>query len=108
MPSGAITSTGGRCGNPRCHCHRPGGSAHGLFDRLTRSSPGALAKARREVAGYRRFRELGGQPLEVDEAICRSRLVEEAQTPRKRQETAREADRLLRVVFLQAGARAAV
>jgi hypothetical protein len=92
MRSGSITSTGGRCGNPNCHCHRPGGSGHGPFYRLTRkvdartitetfSSPGALAKAQREVAEYHRFRELGGQLLEVNEEICRLRPIEETLTP---------------------------
>ena len=88
MRSGSITSTGGRCGNRNCHCRRPGDPGHGPFYRLTRkvngttvtetfSSPAALAKARREVAEYHRFRELGGQLLAVNEAICRLRPVEE-------------------------------
>jgi len=95
MRSGSITSTGGRCGNPNCHCHRPGGSGHGPFYRLTRkldgrtttesfSSPGALAKAQREVAEYHRFRELGGQLLEVNEEICRLRPIEETRTPQEK------------------------
>jgi hypothetical protein len=33
--------------------------------------------AQREVAEYHRFRELGGQLLEVNEEICRLRPVEE-------------------------------
>lgn len=24
----SITGTGGRCGNPGCHCHRPGDPGH--------------------------------------------------------------------------------
>lgn len=92
MRAGSITSTGGRCGNPNCRCHRPGAAGHGPFYRLTRkrggrtitesfSSPAALAKAQREVAEYHRFRELSGQLLEVNEEICRVRPVEEALTP---------------------------
>ena len=88
MRAGSITGTGGRCGNPNCHCHRDGDPGHGPFYRLTRkvdgktvtetfSSPAALAKARREVAEYHRFRELGGQLLDVNEQICRVRPVEE-------------------------------
>lgn len=88
MRAGSITSTGGRCGTPNCHCHQPGDSGHGPFYRLTRklegktvtetfSSPAALAKAQREVAEYRRFRELSTQLLEVNEEICRARPVEE-------------------------------
>ena len=88
MRAGSITGTGGRCGNPNCHCHQPGDPGHGPYSRLTRkvdgktvtetfSSPAALAKAQREVAEYHRFRELGGQLLEVNEEICRLRPVEE-------------------------------
>ena len=88
MRSGSITGTGGRCGNPTCHCHRAGDPGHGPYYRLTRkvdgktvtetfSSPAALAKTQREVAEYHRFRELGGQLLEVNEEICRLRPVKE-------------------------------
>jgi hypothetical protein len=88
MRSGSITGTGGHCGNPNCRCHQPGDAGHGPYYRLTRkvdgktvtetfSSPAALAKAQREVAEYHRFRELGGQLLEVNEQICGLRPVEE-------------------------------
>ena len=90
MRSGSITGTGGRCGNPNCHCHNPGDPGHGPYFRLTRkvdnktvtvtfSTPAALAKARREVAEYHRFRELGGELLQVNEQICGIRPVEEPQ-----------------------------
>ena len=88
MRSGSITGTGGRCGNPNCHCHRPGDPGHGPYYRLTRkvngktvtetfSSPASLAKARREVAERQHFRELGDQLLEVNEQICELRPVQE-------------------------------
>lgn len=88
LRAGSITATGGRCGNPNCHCHRSGDPGHGPYYRLTRkvdgktvtetfSSPAALAKTQREVAEYHRFRELGGQLLEVNEEICRLRPVEQ-------------------------------
>lgn len=32
---GSITATRGRCGNRRCHCHRPGDAGHGPDLRLT-------------------------------------------------------------------------
>src|ERR1700682_5818366 len=68
MRSGSITGTGGRCGNPNCHCHGAGDPGHGPYYRLTRkvkgktvtetfSSPASLAKAQREVAECQRFRE---------------------------------------------------
>jgi len=89
MRSGSITGTGGRCGNPNCHCHRAGDPGHGPYFRLTRkvrgktvtetfSSPAGLAKAQREVAECQRFRELGDQLLDVNEQICALRPVEEA------------------------------
>ena len=88
MRSGSITGTGGRCGNPNCHCHQAGDPGHGPYYRLTRkvkgktvtatfSSPGGLAKARREVAECQRFRELGEQLLDVNERICELRPVAE-------------------------------
>jgi hypothetical protein len=88
MRSGSITGTGGRCGNPNCHCHRAGDPGHGPYYRLTRkvngktvtetfSSAASLTKARREVAECQRFRELGDQLLDVNEQICELRPVEE-------------------------------
>ena len=88
MRSGSITGTGGRCGNPNCHCHRAGDPGHGPYYRLTRkvngktvtetySSAASLAKAQREVAECQRFRELGDQLLDVNEQICALRPLEE-------------------------------
>jgi len=88
MRSGSITGTGGRCGNPNCHCHRAGDTGHGPYYRLTRkvngktvtetlSSVASLTKAQREVAECQRFRELGNQLLDVNEQICELRPVEE-------------------------------
>jgi hypothetical protein len=88
MRSGSITGTGGRCGNPNCHCRRAGDPGHGPYYRLTRkvngktvtetfSSLASLAKAQREVAECRHFRELGDQLLGVNEQICELRPVEE-------------------------------
>ena len=98
MRSGSITGTGGHCGNPNCHCHRDGDPGHGPYYRLTRkvdgktvtetlSSPASLAKAQREVAEYHRFRELGGQLLDVNERICGLRPV--AESPLSAQEKKR-------------------
>lgn len=88
MRSGSITGTGGRCGNPNCHCHQADDPGHGPYYRLTRklkgktvtetfSSPASLAKARREVAECQRFRKLGEQLLDVNERICELRPVTE-------------------------------
>jgi hypothetical protein len=40
MRSGSITGTGGRCGNPNCHCHQTGDPGHGPYPRLTRKVNG--------------------------------------------------------------------
>jgi hypothetical protein len=82
--AGSITGTGGRCGNPRCHCHGANDPGHGPYYRLTRkvkgktvtetfSTEAALRKAQREVEEYHRFRRLSQELLEVNEQICRLR-----------------------------------
>jgi hypothetical protein len=87
MRSGSITGTGGRCGNPNCHCHQAGDPGHGPYYRLTRkvngktvtetfSSAAGLTKAQREVAECQHFRELSDQFLDVNEQICELRPVE--------------------------------
>jgi hypothetical protein len=92
--SGSITGTGGRCGNPRCHCHQANDPGHGPYYRLTRKVEGktvtetfstdvALRKAQREVEEYHRFRRLSQELLEVNEQICRLR-------PNLREESAGE------------------
>jgi len=84
--AGSITGTGGRCGNPRCHCHEAHDPGHGPYYRLTRkvdgktvtetfSTEAALRKAQREVEEYHRFRRLSQELLEVNEQICRLRPV---------------------------------
>lgn len=104
MRSGSITTTGGRCGNPRCHCRHKDDPGHGPFVRLTRKvdgktvtetfpTPAALRKAEREVAEFHRFRELSRALLAVNEVICQARPVEETLTTeekkRPRQSSAR-------------------
>ena len=82
--AGSITGTGGRCGNPRCHCHEANDPGHGPYYRLTRkvngktvtetfSTEATLRKAQREVEEYHRFRRLSQELLEVNEQICRLR-----------------------------------
>ena len=85
---GSVTTTGGRCGNRRCHCHQPGDPGHGPYYRLTRKvngrtvteSLGSAAlrrKVEREVAEFHRFQALVRDFVEVNEQICRLRPVEE-------------------------------
>lgn len=95
MRVGSVTTTGGRCGNPCCHCHEKDDPGHGPFYRLTRkvdgktvtetfSTPAALRKAQNEIAEYHRFRELSRDLLEVNEKICRARPLEDTLTPEEK------------------------
>jgi hypothetical protein len=95
MRSGSITTTGGRCGNPGCHCRQDGHPGHGPFHRLTRkidgktvtetfATPVALRKAQQEVAEFHRFRELSRDLVDVNEKICRVRPLEETLTQQEK------------------------
>jgi hypothetical protein len=104
MRAGSVTTTGGRCGNPRCHCHVKDDPGHGPFYRLTRkvdgktvtetfSIPAALRKAQHEIAEYHRFRELIRDLLEVNEKICRARPLEETLSPEEKKRLRRSRSR---------------
>jgi len=95
MRAGSITTTGGRCGNPGCHCRKDGDPGHGPFFRLTRkvrgktttetfATPVALRKAQDEVAAFHRFRELSQSLLDVNEKICKHRSLEDTLTPQEK------------------------
>jgi len=95
MRSGSITTTGGRCGNPACHCRSEGDPGHGPFYRLTRkirgktvtetfATPLALRKAQSEVAEFHRFRELSQSLLEVNEEICKVRPLSDKLTAQEK------------------------
>ena len=84
---GSISATTGCCGNPRCHCHRPGAAGHGPHFRLTYKvhgktitesfpNPAARQKAGREIAEYRRWQQLSSEFVETNASICRARPVE--------------------------------
>ena len=105
MRSGSITGTGGRCGNPNCHCHRDGGPGHGPYYRLTRKVEGktvtetfaslpSLAKAQREVAEFHRFQTLSADLVAVNEKICHLRPAE----PEQSDWTPQEKKRLLKSI----------
>lgn len=107
LRAGSITTTGGRCGNPRCHCHQPDDPGHGPFHRLTRkvagktvtetfSTPAALRKARHEVAEYHRFRDLSHDLLEVSEKICQARPVGDTLTTQEKKRQRRSGRKLPR------------
>jgi hypothetical protein len=92
---GSISPTGGRCGTPNCHCHKPGDPGHGPNFRLTYKlqgktvtesfpNPAAQHKAEREVAGFRKYQELSRILIETNERICRARPVEETLRPQEK------------------------
>ena len=87
---GSITTTTGRCGNPRCHCHHPNQPGHGPNFRLTYkadgktvtesfASPAARRKAEQEIEEYRKWQQLSREFVEVNAALCRLRPIEEAE-----------------------------
>jgi len=83
---GSLSAVFRRCGKPNCACAAPGHRGHGPQWNLTRRAGGRtvtlhlkpgpeLEKVRREVAEYRRFRDLCDQLAEVSEEICALRPV---------------------------------
>ena len=92
---GSITGTGGRCGNPGCHCHRHGDPGHRPHPRLTYkvngktvtesfATPAKQRKAEREIETFRRYRQLERSFVEVNEEICRARPAEGTLTPQEK------------------------
>jgi len=99
---GSITATQGRCGNPNCHCHKPGEAGHGPNLRLTYkvdgktitesfATPAAQRKAEREVAEFAQYRELNRDFIEVNSQICRARPVEETLSQEEKKHPKRSA-----------------
>ena len=100
LAPGSITATTGRCGNPRCHCQKPGQKGHGPNYRLTfrrrgktvtESFPNQAArrKAQREIDEFRRWQQLSRRFVEVSTQICQSRPVEETLTPQEKERSKR-------------------
>lgn len=103
---GSITATRGRCGNPRCHCHRTGDPGHGPNYRLTCKvkgktvtetfpSSGARRKAEREIAEFRKYQGLSRAFVEVNEKICRLRAVPEEGTGQEKKRPRRSTGKWL-------------
>jgi hypothetical protein len=89
--AGSITGTGGRCGNPGCHCHLPNDPGHRPHSRLTYKVNGKTVtesfataaerrKAEREIETFRHYRLLERSFIEVNERICHARPVKDALT----------------------------
>jgi hypothetical protein len=88
---GSITTTSGKCGQPTCHCAKPGDPGHGPHHRLTRKvkgktitetfvSPARLRQAEREVAEFHHFQQLCEEVVVVSEKICELRPLEDTLT----------------------------
>ena len=88
MRQGSITETYRRCGKESCACAASGHPGHGPFYAFTRKVEGKtqtvqlrpgpeLSKLLREVATYHQFRRAIEDLVEVNEAICRLRPVED-------------------------------
>jgi hypothetical protein len=99
---GSITAINGRCGKPNCRCHQPNQPGHGPNFRLTRkvdgktvsesfASAAELRKAQREVETFHRFRQLSQELLEVNDAICRARPVQDTLSLQEKKRPARSA-----------------
>jgi hypothetical protein len=85
---GSVSTTGGRCGTPGCHCHKPDDPGHGPNLRLTYKvggktvteslpSPAAQRKAEHEIAAFRRYQALSATLIETNEAICHARPLDD-------------------------------
>lgn len=83
---GSLSAAMRRCGKANCACADPAHPGHGPQHLLTRKVAGKtvtvhvrpgpeLAKASVEVANYHRFRQLVGELVDVNEAICAARPV---------------------------------
>jgi hypothetical protein len=83
---GSLCAVMRRCGKTDCACADAAHPGHGPQHILTRSVAGRtvavhlkpgpeLEQARREVAGYQRFKAIVGEIVEVNEAICEARPV---------------------------------
>lgn len=99
---GSISATGGRCGTPSCHCHKPDDPGHGPNLRLTYKLDGktvtesfptvaAHRKAEREIAAFRNYQELSRTLIETNEKICRARPVEDTMAPEEKKRPKRSA-----------------
>src|SRR5438270_4556008 len=102
--AGSITGTGGRCGTPGCHCHRPDDPGHRPHPRLTYkangksitesfATPADQRKAEQEIEAFRRYRQLERSFVEVNEKICRSRPVEDTLTAQEKKRPKRSTRR---------------
>ena len=83
---GTLSAVMRRCGKPSCACADPAHPGHGPQHILTRKVAGKtvsahirpgpeLERAAGQVARYKQFRQIVGEIVEVNEAICQARPV---------------------------------
>ena len=81
MRPGSLSETYGKCGKPTCHCAKSGSPGHGPSWLLTRTVDGktvaqripsgpAVEQSKRQVAEYKRFREVARERREIRNKIC--------------------------------------
>lgn len=81
---GSLSAVMRRCGKPNCACADPAHPGHGPQHLLTKKVAGKtvtvhlrpgpeLRKARAEVDNYKRFKQIVGELIDVNEAICQAR-----------------------------------
>jgi len=73
-----------KCGKPSCHCAKPDSPGHGPSYSLTREVEGktvtkiipssAVEQTQRQIAEYKRFRDLTRDFVEVSEKVCDAQL----------------------------------
>lgn len=91
MRPGSLVERYRKCGKPSCHCAEKGSAGHGPLYSLTRPVSGktitrtipkgpAVERTRRQIAAYRRFRQLVRQLVELSEQICDLQLKQEQPT----------------------------
>ena len=77
---GSLVENYRRCGKPTCHCAKEGERGHGPHWLLTRAvagktvtriiPPEAVEETRKQIAEYRRFRELVRELVETNDQLC--------------------------------------
>lgn len=94
MRRGSISEVYRSCGKPNCACAAPDHPGHGPYYAFTKKIGGktktvqlrpgpVLDKLEHEVANYRDFRETCERLVEVNEALCDARPVDDQEAEKK-------------------------
>ena len=81
---GSLVARYRKCGKANCHCAKEEGGGHGPSWSLTRKvegktvtkiiPPDAISQTQKQIAEYRRLRNLTGELVEVSEGLCDAML----------------------------------